>query len=368
MTPRAATVVLVTLLGLGTSAAGSAPAAAAAAGAQTVCRIGDDRLVEISGLVATGDGYVVVNDGSDDPARRRIFYLDRRCKVVRTVAYPSRPRDTEDMALATDGTLWVADIGDNSRTRTTIALWRLAPGARKPRLYRMAYPDGPHDAETLLLTPAGAPIVVTKTAATAGLYVPQTPLQAGRTTPLRQAGSVTVPLTSTSNPFSLPGRLVITGGAVSPDGRHAVLRTYADAFEYDVSGGDLVGAVTNGTPRVIPLPDEPQGESIAYSPDGTALLTTSEVAGQPHGTKAALLRYPLADRAPSTSAPPSTATSPASGVPPPATAGKATKATKATNQPDGVPAGAWATGAILLVGGAALVLVLARRRSRDKRA
>ena len=34
-------------------------------------------------------------------------------------------------------------------------------------------------------------------------------------------------------PFSFAGRLLITGGAVSLDGRFAVLRTYADAFEFD---------------------------------------------------------------------------------------------------------------------------------------
>jgi hypothetical protein len=295
------------LAGLGT------PATAAPAGPRPVCRIGDKRLTEISGLVATRAGYVVVNDGSDDPAGRRIFFLDRRCSVVRTVAYPSRPRDTEDLASAADGTLWVGDIGDNRLTRTTIALWRLAPGARAPGLFRLSYPDGAHDAEALLLTRTGTPIVVTKSAATAELYVPAAPLRAGGTTPLRRAGAVTVPVTGTSNPFSLPGRLVITGGAVSPDGRRVALRTYADAFEFDVPGGDLVRAVTEGTPRAIPLPDEPQGESIAYSTDGTALLTVSEVTEAGAGTE--LLRYPLPDRPATTSQPAAPPSSSAAAAP-----------------------------------------------------
>ncbi len=304
----------------------AAPGTAVAAGPQPVCRIGDDRLTEISGLVATRTGYVVVNDGADDPARRRIFFLDRRCAVTRTVAYPSRPRDTEDLAVGADGTLWVADIGDNGLTRTTIALWRLAPGARTPRLHRLAYPDGPHDAEALLLTPAGTPIVVTKAAASAALYVPGGPLRAGRTTPLRRAGALTLPATTTSNPFSFPGRLLVTGGAVSPDGTRVVLRTYADAFDFDVPGGDVVRALTAGTPpRVIALPDEPQGESITYIPDGTALLTVSEVAGQPAGTRPELLRYPLPDRAPATSpsASPSPSTSPSPAAAPARSTGPA---------------------------------------------
>jgi hypothetical protein len=345
MTLRAVVVVCATLLGIGAPVIGPGPAIAAAHdGPRRVCRIGDDRLVELSGLVATPSGYVVVNDGSDDKARRRIFFLDRDCSVTRTVAYPSRPRDTEDLALAPDGTLWVADIGDNDLKRTTIGLWKLAPGSRSPQLYRLAYPDGPHDAEALLFTSAGTPVVVTKTVATAGVYVPDSPLRAGRTAVLRRAGAVAVPLTGTSNPFSLPGRLVITGGAVSPDGRRAVVRTYADAFEFDVPDGDVVRALTSGTPTAIALPDEPQGESVTYSADGTALLTVSE------GAKPDLLSYPLPGR-PAGTAPSVTASSSPVAVP-------ATAVARRDRIPSGTLVG---VGVLLFFAAATLGVIMVRR-------
>jgi len=350
MMVRPVTILAATLLGIGLPVLLPDPARAAP---QRVCRIGDKRLTELSGLVATRTGYVVVNDGSDEPTHRKIFYLDQRCKVTRTVSYPSRPRDTEDLGLAADGTLWVADIGDNSLTRTTIAVWQLAPGSRTPRLFRMSYPDGPHDAEALLLTATGTPIVVTKTVAAASVYVPDAPLSAGRTTPLRRAGGVTVPVTDTSNPFSLPGRLVITGGAVSPDGHRATLRTYADAFEFDAPDGDLLRAVTSGRPRQIPLPDEPQGESVAYTPDGTALLTVSEEAD---GKPAELLRYPLPSR-PATAAPSSPPTTSRPATPPATTPPAETVAHRAR-----LPAGALVTGAILIAAAAVLAFVAFRRR------
>ena len=318
----------------------------------TVCRITDDRLAELSGLVATRTGYVVVNDGSDAADRRRIFFLDRRCKVVRTVAYPSRPRDTEDLAQAADGTLWVGDIGDNSRTRSTIALWRLAPSARRPTLFRLAYPDGAQDAEALLLPPTGPPVVVTKSGS---VYVVDGPLRSAATTPLRRAGAVRLPMTGTSNPFSFPGRLLITGGAVSPDGQRAVLRTYADAFEFDVPDGDLVRAVTQGTPRVVALPDEPQGESVAYTADGSALLTVSEIEAPP----VPVLRYQLSAPpsppvAPSSAAPPSAAAPPSSAAAPPPVAPR---------RGARLPVGLIVTG-VLLVVSALLVGVLVMRRRR----
>ncbi|MEU4236311.1 hypothetical protein [Actinoplanes sp. NPDC026619] len=348
-------VVVVAVLG-----AVGAPGVAVAAegGAQRVCKVGDKRLTELSGLAATGDGYVVVNDGSDEASHRKIFFLDRKCKVARTVSYPSRPRDTEDLGVAADGTLWVGDIGDNDQSRDTIGLWRLALGAKTPQLYRLAYPDGPHNAETLLLTRAGTPIVVTKSVGAAGLYEPAGALQAGKTTALRQVGSVTVPLTGTSNPFGLPGRLVITGGAVSPDGTHAVLRTYADAFEYAVTGDDLVHAITEGTPTQIAMPDEPQGESVAYTADGTALLTVSE---ESDGKPAVIQRYALAGRPAITSPPAASPTaagpSASSAASPPAKP----KAQTVAND-SGVPTGLIVTGGFLILAAAILGAVLLRRR------
>ncbi|MER7334133.1 MULTISPECIES: hypothetical protein [unclassified Micromonospora] len=263
-----------------------------------LCEVRDDRLTEISGLVATDGGYVVVNDGADNEARRRIFFLDHECAVVRTVPYPSRPRDTEDLAVGVDGTVWVADIGDNDRSRQTVAVWKLPPGADRPVLYRMAYPDGPHDAEAMLVTGDGRPVIVTKYSA--NLYAPSGPLRPGTTAPLAKVGQVRLPASTTSNPFSVLGRTAVTGAATAADGRRIVLRTYADAYEFDVADGDVVTALTSGTPRITPLPDEPQGESITYSRDGRSLLTVSETAGQPPGTRADLLRYSLTAADPST--------------------------------------------------------------------
>ncbi|RKR91135.1 hypothetical protein BDK92_5526 [Micromonospora pisi] len=288
-----------------------------------VCTIGDDRLVEISGLATTDDGYVAVNDSADLESRRKIFFLDQRCRVTRTVSYPSLPRDTEDMAVARDGTIWIADIGDNDRDRTTVGFWRLAKGAKSPVPYRFSYPDGPHDAEALLLDGDGTPIIVTKDPGLPRLYTPEQPPRAGATVPLRKVGQFNLPVTRTSNPWSALGRLVVTGGATAPDGSRVVLRTYADAIEFDVTDGKVAEAVTTGTPRITPLPDEPQGESITYSRDGDSFLTVSETVDQPSSTKATILRYtPTPRSAPSTEAsePPATSTTPPGEATPSATA------------------------------------------------
>src|SRR5262249_12360741 len=138
-----------------------------------VCVVNDSRAMELSGLVATANGYVTVNDSNFDPTKIRIFFLDRNCKVTRTVSYPTAARDPEDLAVAPDDTLWVADVGDNITTaprRTTIAVWRV-PDTGSPVINRLTYPDGPHDAEALLFSGNGRPVVVTKeVSGVSGIY------------------------------------------------------------------------------------------------------------------------------------------------------------------------------------------------------
>jgi hypothetical protein len=289
---------------------------ATANAAAEVCVIDDSRARELSGLVAVGSGYVAVTDSQPDSSKVRVVYLDGRCKVTRTTGFPTPPRDPEDLAVGPDGSIWVADIGDNETATTrrqTIALWRVPP--RGPLvIHRLAYPDGPHDAEALLFGADGVPIVVTKeTDGRAGLYRPTGPLRAGTPdgVPMARVGEFHARPTGENNFLGGLGEMLVTGAAVSPDRRRVVLRTYTAAYEWDVTDGDVVKAITTGTPRVTALPDEPQGEAIAYTSDGTAFLTMSD---QPGATS---LRSHTPSAIPLITAPPS---SPPAAIPPPSTA------------------------------------------------
>ncbi|HEX2355735.1 MAG TPA: hypothetical protein VHI50_04640 [Micromonosporaceae bacterium] len=286
-----------------------APAADAAPPAGTkVCTITNPRLVELSGIIATAGGYVVMNDSSDIPDRKRIFLLNDKCGVDKEVSYSGAgPRDPEDLALSPDGrTLWIGDIGDNNAanangTRKTIAVWKMPlTGSSRPVIHRMAYPEGDHhDAEALLIGGDGLPVIITKEqTGKAFLYKPTARLQANTQegVPLRRVGEVTLPKGSTTdNPMKAAGRLMVTGAARSPDGAKVVLRTLADAFEYDVSGGDVVAALTGGTPRMTPLPNEPWGEAISYSPDGASYLTVSDTGNLANPPDPVILRYAPTD-------------------------------------------------------------------------
>ncbi|WP_433270189.1 hypothetical protein ACQPZF_09055 [Actinosynnema sp. CS-041913] len=328
--------------------AGSALAEPAVA---DVCQVTDQRLEELSGLASDGDRWFAVNDS--DPGRVEIQVMDRTCEIARTITARTNPFDVEDLALAPDGTLWLADTGDNGKSRETVALHAIAPDGTA-RLYRLTYPDGKHDAEALLLDASGVPHIVTKeTLGSPLVYRPTGALDEGAPTPLEQVAKV--PISGSSTPggplqSSVVTRLV-TGGAMSRDGKVAALRTYTDAYLFRVPDGDLAKALESDPVR-IPLPNERQGEALAFDPDGT-LLSASEFGDQ--GTSSTVRAVAGAT---SLAAPPPTTTTP----PPPQGQGDTTAAPAPSD--DDRPL--WP---VVGAGAAALALVgLVVRRTRKRKA
>jgi hypothetical protein len=255
---------------LAEEAAASVPAEAAPS---TRCQISDDRLAELSGLVAVGDQVLAVNDGGDQVA---VHLLDAACQVVDEHTAAVDPYDPEDMALGADGTVWLADTGDNNVNRPTVALLALHPDGTTG-VFRLAYPDGPHDAEALLLAPDGTPYLVTKEVLGASkVYRPASALVDGGTVALAEVASVNLTLTGTpGGPVGRAGQLMVTGGAVSGDGTRLALRTYTDAYVWPLAGADIPGALA-ATPVRIPLPESPQGEAISFTADDQQLVVASE--------------------------------------------------------------------------------------------
>lgn len=258
-------------LGLG----GGPASAAAAPSPEPVCSVADKRLSELSGLVSDGSRWYAINDGG---TRVQIFVLGRDCAVQRVISGSTDPYDVEDLARAADGTFWLADTGDNRKQRDTVALLAVTPQGRVT-LYRLTYPDGPHDAEALLLDASGTPYLVTKNPLSeAGIYRPATTLASPGPTPLVRVGSITIKSTDTpGGPVAGFGSVLVTGGAVSADGTVVALRTYTDAYLFPAPDRDVAAALRR-EPMRVPLPDERQGEAIAFDPDGT-LFSASEGAG-----------------------------------------------------------------------------------------
>ncbi|GIH13749.1 hypothetical protein [Rugosimonospora africana] len=264
---------------------------------QAVCKV-DKQLTSLVGLTATASGYAVVDKPNNGALSLRIYQMNGSCQRTTPIIYSGgsgEARDPRDIQLSSDGkNYWVADTGDDLQNpeRPTIGLWKIPVNKSKGTLYHFTFPqgDGPYDADALLIGSDNSPVFVTHPlTGPAGIYVPTAaPNPSGDSVALKKAGTFTPQKTGTANKLGPPGGMVVTGGAVSPDGKKVVLRTFSDAYEWDVIGGDIAKTLTTGTPRITPLPNEDQGEAITYSHDGKYFLTVSNL---PSGQQTTMLRY-----------------------------------------------------------------------------
>ncbi len=272
----------------------AAPARAESPGAYgpptSQCSITDPEIDELSGLVALpGGDLLLVEDSAPEPrpgATSVLMYrLDSTCAVQDGVVdFDQDPRDIEDLAFQ-DNTVWFADIGDNGMSRANIALIAVAYDPAQPQadsgapeVFRLGYPDGPHDAEALLLAPDGIPYIVTKElSGRSGVYRPAGPLDPAAEVAMEKVAELEFAMTGTpGGPVGRAGQVLVTGGAVAADGTHIALRTYTDAYVWTLAGNDVARALQSDPIAVIALPDAPQGEAISFAPDSRSLLVGSE--------------------------------------------------------------------------------------------
>jgi hypothetical protein len=240
-------------------------------------------LAEVSGLTAaaTAPGAWWALDDSANPPN--LYLVGAGGRLLATVRVRGATNvDWEDLAAASAGGrrhLYVADIGDNDLRRHTLAVYRIPeprPGASvtaPATVFRFRYPDGPHNAEALFVDPgSGRMFVVTKSDVTAASpsEIFEFPL------PLRPRGTVTVQRVDAPIAHEVALLPLVTGAAVSPDGRRLTIRTYLDAYEWRRPPGSPFADLFDADPEHVRLALERQGESIAYTGDGRSLVTTSE--------------------------------------------------------------------------------------------
>jgi hypothetical protein len=270
-----------------------AVATGAGAGPTVLFRLQDPALLESSGLAVSQlhDGVVWSHPDGGDVAE--VMAVDGRGRTVATVRLRGiDPYDPEALApgRTADGrpALFLGDIGDNRARRPDVSVLRFAEPRRLAdqtvarTWWRFTYPDGPQDAEALLVDPRDGRIwIATKDVFVGGLYRAPRRLRTDRANPLERVGDVPA---------------LVTDGAFLPDGRF-VLRSYTTLYVYDAP---------NRLRSRSALPEQPQGESLAV--DGDRLLVGSE------GARSAVYSVPLPGGDPSQDASPSKSASvPAAG-------------------------------------------------------
>ncbi|WP_432476525.1 hypothetical protein [Nocardioides sp. GXQ0305] len=218
-----------------------------------VLRFADPEIVESSGLVARDGLLQTVNDSGDEA---RVFTVDRSGRTVGVTRWAAAPVDVEALAPGPPGRVWVGDIGDNAEERDGVVVTSVPVGRGEVsgtvESYRLAYPDGATDAETLLAHPrTGRLYVVTKGVLGGEVLAAPRELDAEGVNRLRPVGR---------------SLALATDGAFLPDGRHVVLRDYGRAVVYRFPSFTEVSEV--------PLPPQRQGEGLAVDDRGRLLVSS----------------------------------------------------------------------------------------------
>lgn len=251
-----------------------------------VFEIDDPAITESSGLVDLGRRMVTMNDSGGEAV---LYVLDSRTgRTVATTRYADEVRDVEALAPAGDGEVWVGDIGDNAGVRSEVRVYRVPAGDSNRSLrapsYALVYPDGPHDAESLVVGRDGRLRIITKSFLGGRVYVAPRTLDPDRPNRLRAGAPVDV---------------IATDAALFPDGRHVLVRGYNGASVFTFPAFRPLGRVD--------LPVQEQGEGVSIGSTGRIRVSSE-------GSRSQVWQVPLPPDVRAAMAPTEPAASPSPGA------------------------------------------------------
>lgn len=241
---------------------------------------------ETSGLVASAryPGVLWTLNDSDNPPV--LFAIDTAGRTVASVPVPgARNYDWEALASGpcpsarTDGRtcLYIGDIGDNRRERPHLTVYRvLEPDPATDSVavildsLQIAYPDGPRDAESMVVSGTGSIWIVSKERLREPrLYrVLASAWRSSRIAKARSFGALPIPSAAGVESWT-------TDATWADEGRALVIRTYGGIWRLPFVSGTPRNAETRLLCSVAGL--GPQGEGIAALGDGYYAISSEKV-------------------------------------------------------------------------------------------
>ncbi len=254
-------------------------------------RVEDPALVEASGIVASRRHQDVLWAHNDSGLAGGVHGLNLAGErlgfwALGTADDTVAAIDIEDIALFEDR-IHLADIGDNTRSRSSVAIHVFdepTPGGdgniTEVTTIEARYPDGPTDAEALLVDPlTGELLIMSKDLddrrALTRLYAipPRSPAAdaTGEPVTMEPVGSLDVAaLSSRSSAFSIGGMLYpgsVTGADISADGSVIAVRTYGSVWLFARQPDQTMAEALASDPCEGGAAAETQGESVGLLTD-----------------------------------------------------------------------------------------------------
>lgn len=258
---------------------------------KTTGKIADASIDESSGIAASKcqpNVFWTHNDSGDDAF---IYAIDKSGAKLGTWKVPNAENiDWEDIALFKDSAgkcfIYIGEIGDNQSKRDEHIIYRIrepkagaenASATKKEPLtsdpadaIHFTYPDARHNAETLLVHPKTADIYVITKRVSGPAAVYRLKSDFGKDGPVKAEKVADLSVPAIPNGF-------LTGGDISPDGKHVVICDYSAAYEFTLpDGAKNFDDIWTQTPESIDVGSRQVGEAVTYSPDGNSIILTSE--------------------------------------------------------------------------------------------
>ena len=248
-------------------------------------------LREASGLVASRSHPGVLwahNDSGDEPRLYALTTSGRHLGVFTLDG--AEARDWEDLAIGPGPDpgvdyLYAGDIGDNESQQDLKYVYRVAEPAvdadQAPvdtiltglSTITVRYPDGPSDAETLLVDPLTSDLyVITKRSTEVAIYRAAAPQSTSDVIDMERAGTLSLARVPAA-PAAGQGAV---GGDIAPSGLEVLLKTYVEVYYW--KRASIAEALFARSPETLPYVPEPQGEAIAWAADESGYFTLSEEA------------------------------------------------------------------------------------------
>ncbi|MCC5936288.1 MAG: hypothetical protein JJU34_03300 [Lunatimonas sp.] len=233
---------------------------------------------EASGLAASWQHPNLLYTHNDSGGEPHLYLMDYQGKNRGKIKLQGvKNRDWEDIAIGPGPTanksyVYVGEIGDNQGKYPHISLFRFPEPTDiqsemevTPETFHLTYPDGPKDAETLMIDPISGDIfILSKRDSSNTLYT----LPADK---LRHDGQ---PL-ELEKIRKLPITMSVAGD-ISKDGRHIAIKNYWVIYYWPRLENESIAQALAKDPVLLPYKPEPQGEAIAFLPDGSGYFTLSE--------------------------------------------------------------------------------------------
>ena len=245
-------------------------------------------LVEASGVAASRNTPGVLWTHNDSGSPAVAYAIDTRGRSLGTYALPGNT-DNEDIGIgpgpvANVSYLYVADIGDNSANRSSIALYQIPEPAvyawqtnspvvgramKGARTIALTYPDGAHNAEAEFIDPLTGDWFVLTKASTSRVYSAPKVL-------LDTTNRITLTFVRTLA-FNVPN-----AADISPLGNEILVRQEDFAMLWPrTNGQSIASAFANpsvSVPVVGTASGEPNGEAIGFDAYGGGYFTLSDSA------------------------------------------------------------------------------------------